>query len=152
MLNKGPKGAASITTDDLYRSNRRTRNHHALAFQTTLAGNDIYKSSFLPQTIREFKRTPWQIPLSLLLNVQKVRLSSLLLLWGLGTNSPNDRFWWMIVFECITSKQFWFWFFSLPLFLTKRLDIKTEIRSQPNSENCKEMCMYITCKLWKYSI
>ena len=28
--------------------------------------------------------------------------------WGLGTNSPNHRSWWMIVLGHITSKQFWF--------------------------------------------
>ena len=33
---------------------RRTRNHHSLAFQTPLAGTDIYKSSFFPKTIREW--------------------------------------------------------------------------------------------------
>ena len=54
MLYKGLKGAASIPTDDLLPSNRRTRNHHSLAFQTLLAGTDIYKSSFFLQTIRDW--------------------------------------------------------------------------------------------------
>ena len=48
MLYKGIKGAASIPTDDLVPPIRRTRNHHSLAFQTPLAGTDIYKSSFFP--------------------------------------------------------------------------------------------------------
>ena len=33
---------------------RRTRNHHSLAFQIPMAGTDIYKSSFFPQTIRDW--------------------------------------------------------------------------------------------------
>ena len=41
MLYKGLKGAASIPTNDLVPSNRRTRNHHFLAFPTPLAGTDI---------------------------------------------------------------------------------------------------------------
>ena len=54
MLYKGLKGAASIPMDDLVLPNRHTRNHHSLAFQTPLAGTDIYKSSFFPQTIRDW--------------------------------------------------------------------------------------------------
>ena len=54
MLYKDLKDAASIPTDDLVPPNRRTRNHHSLAFQTPLAGTDIYKSSFFPQTIRDW--------------------------------------------------------------------------------------------------
>ena len=53
MLYKGLKGAARIPTNDLVPPIRRTRNHHSLAFQTPLAGTDIYKSSFFPQTIRD---------------------------------------------------------------------------------------------------
>ena len=54
MLYKCLKGAASISTDDQVPPNRFTRNHHSLAFQTPLAGTDIYKSSFFPQTIRDW--------------------------------------------------------------------------------------------------
>ena len=54
MLYKGLKGAASVPTDDLVPPSRHTRNHHSLAFQTPLAGTDIYKSSFFPQTIRDW--------------------------------------------------------------------------------------------------
>ena len=54
MLYKGLKGAASIPTDDLVPPNRRTRNHDSLAFLTPLAGTDIYKSSFFPQTIGDW--------------------------------------------------------------------------------------------------
>ena len=54
MLYKGLKGAASIPTDDLVPPNRCTRNHHSVAYQTPLAGTDIYKSSFFPQTIRDW--------------------------------------------------------------------------------------------------
>ena len=54
MLYKGLKGAASIPTNDLVPPIRRTRNHHSLAFQIPMAGADIYKSSFFPQTIRDW--------------------------------------------------------------------------------------------------
>ena len=54
MLYKGLKGAASIPTNDLVPPIRHTRNHHSLAFQTPLAGPDIYKSNFFPQTIRDW--------------------------------------------------------------------------------------------------
>ena len=54
MLYKDLKGAASIPTNDLDPPSRHTRNHHSLAFQTPLAGTDIYKSSFFPQTIRDW--------------------------------------------------------------------------------------------------
>ena len=54
MLYKGLKGAASIPTNDLVLPIRRTRNHHSLAFQIPMAGTDIYKSSFFPQTIRDW--------------------------------------------------------------------------------------------------
>ena len=54
MLYKGLKGAASIPTNDLVPPIRRTRNYHSLAFQTPLAGTDIYKFSFLPQTTRDW--------------------------------------------------------------------------------------------------
>ena len=37
----------------LFPQSRRTRNHHSLAFQIPMAGTDIYKSSFFPQTIRD---------------------------------------------------------------------------------------------------
>ena len=54
MLYKGLKGAASIPTNDLVPPIRRTRNHHSLAFQIPMAGTDTYKSSFFPQTIRDW--------------------------------------------------------------------------------------------------
>ena len=41
-LYKGLKGAARIPTSDFVPPNRRTRNLHSLAFQTQLAGTDIY--------------------------------------------------------------------------------------------------------------
>ena len=51
MLYSGLKGAgSSILTNDLVPQNRRIRNHHSLAFQTPLAGTDIFKSSLSPQT------------------------------------------------------------------------------------------------------
>ena len=54
MLYKGLKDAASISTNDLVPPIRRTRNHHSLAFQIPVAGTDVYKSSFFPQTIRDW--------------------------------------------------------------------------------------------------
>ena len=54
MLYKGLKCAVSIPTNDLVPPIRCTRNHHSLAFQIPMAGTDIYKSSFFPQTIREW--------------------------------------------------------------------------------------------------
>ena len=55
MLYKGLKDAASIPTNDLVPPNMSTRNHHSLAFQTPLAGTNIYQFSFFPQTIRDWK-------------------------------------------------------------------------------------------------
>ena len=52
MLYKGLKSEASIPTNDIVPPIRRTRNHHFLAFQTPLAGADIYKSGFVPQLPR----------------------------------------------------------------------------------------------------
>ena len=54
MLYKGLKGAASIPTNDLVPPIRHTRNHHFLAFQIPMAGTDVYKSSFFPQTTRDW--------------------------------------------------------------------------------------------------
>ena len=54
MLYRGLKGAASKPTNDLVPQIRHVRNHHSLAFQTPFANTDIYKSSFFPQTIRNW--------------------------------------------------------------------------------------------------
>ena len=54
MPYKGLKGAASIPTNDLVPPIRRTRHHHSLAFQIPMSETDIYKSSFFPQTIRDW--------------------------------------------------------------------------------------------------
>ena len=54
MLYKDLKGTASIPTNDLVSLIRHTRNHHSLAFQSPLAGTDIYKSSFFPESIRDW--------------------------------------------------------------------------------------------------
>ena len=43
-----------ILTIDLVPPNWHTRNHHSLAVQTLLAGTDSYKSSFFPQTIKDW--------------------------------------------------------------------------------------------------
>ena len=54
MLYKGLKGAASIPRNDLVPPIRYVRKQHSLAFQTPFANTDIYKSSFFPQTIRDW--------------------------------------------------------------------------------------------------
>ena len=54
MLYKGLKGAARIPTNDLVPPNKRTRNHLSLAFQTPLAGTNVCKSIFFPQTIKDW--------------------------------------------------------------------------------------------------
>ena len=54
MLYKGLKGAASIPTNNLVPPIRHVRKHHSLAIQTPFANTDIYKSSFFPQTIRDW--------------------------------------------------------------------------------------------------
>ena len=55
LLYKGLKGKARIPTDDLIPKNRRCRNQHLLAFQIPSASKEAYKSSFFPQTIRDWK-------------------------------------------------------------------------------------------------
>ena len=54
MLYKGLKGAVSIPINDLVLPNWRIKNQHSVAFQIPMVGTDIYKSSFLPQTIRDW--------------------------------------------------------------------------------------------------
>ena len=52
------KGKASVPTDDLIPKTRRCRNQHSMAFQTPIANTDVYKGSFFPQTIRDWKTLP----------------------------------------------------------------------------------------------
>ena len=49
---------ARIPTDDLIPKNRRCRNQHSLAFQIPSASKEAYKSSFFPQTIRDWNDLP----------------------------------------------------------------------------------------------
>ena len=58
LLYKGLKGKARIPTDDLNPKTRRGRNQHSLAFQIPSASKDVYKYSFFPQTIRDWKDLP----------------------------------------------------------------------------------------------
>ena len=58
LLYKGLKGKASVPTDDLIPKTRRCRNQHSMAFQTPIANTDVYKSSFFPQTIRDWNALP----------------------------------------------------------------------------------------------
>ena len=54
LLYKGLKGKARIPTDDLIPKNRRCRNQHSLAFHIPSVSKEAYKSSFFPQTIRDW--------------------------------------------------------------------------------------------------
>ena len=58
LLYKGLKAAASIPTDDLIPTIRRSRKHHSLTFQTLATRTDIYKGSFFPQTVRDWNALP----------------------------------------------------------------------------------------------
>ena len=58
LLYKGLEGKARIPTDDLIPKNRRCRNQHSLAFQIPSASKEAYKSSFFPQTIRDWNDLP----------------------------------------------------------------------------------------------
>ena len=55
---KGLKGKARIPTDDLIPKNRRCRNQPSLAFQIPSASKEACKSSFFPQTIRDWNDLP----------------------------------------------------------------------------------------------
>ena len=58
LLYKGLKGKARIPTYDLIPKNRRCRNQHSLAFRIPSASKEAYKSSFFPQTIRDWNDLP----------------------------------------------------------------------------------------------
>ena len=58
LLYKGLKSKARIPTDDLIPKNRRCRNQHSLVFQIPSASKEAYKSSFFPQTIRDWNDLP----------------------------------------------------------------------------------------------
>ena len=58
LLYKGLKGKARIPTADLIPKNMRCRNQHSLAFQIPSASKEAYKSSFFPQTIRDWNDLP----------------------------------------------------------------------------------------------
>ena len=55
---KGLKGKARIPTDDLIPKSRCCRNQHSLAFQIPSASKEACKSSFFPQTIRDWNDLP----------------------------------------------------------------------------------------------
>ena len=50
----GLKGKPRIPTGDLIQKNRRCRNQHSLALKIPSASKEAYKSSFFPQTIRDW--------------------------------------------------------------------------------------------------
>ena len=58
LLYKGPKGKASVPTDDLIPKARRCRNQHSMEFQTPIANTDVHKGSFFPRTIRDWNALP----------------------------------------------------------------------------------------------
>ena len=83
LLYKGLKGKARIPTDDLIPKNRRCRNQHSLAFQIPSASKEAYKSSFFPQTIRDWNDLPDWISSAEMSDHRRVCPSS-----HLGTNFP----------------------------------------------------------------
>ena len=58
LLYKGLKGKARIPTDYLIPKKRRCRNQHSMAFRIPSASKEAYKSSFFPQTIRDWNDLP----------------------------------------------------------------------------------------------
>ena len=52
------KGKARIPTNDLIPKTRRCRNSHSNAFQLLSSSIEAYKSSFFPQTIRDWNDLP----------------------------------------------------------------------------------------------
>ena len=58
LLYKGLKSKARIPKEDLIPKNRLCRNKHSLAFQIPSASKEAYKSSFFPQTIRDWNYLP----------------------------------------------------------------------------------------------
>ena len=58
LLYKVLKGKARIPTDDIMSMNMLCRNQHSLAFQIPSASKEAYKSSFFPQTIRDWNDLP----------------------------------------------------------------------------------------------
>ena len=58
LLYKGLKGKVSEPTDDLILTTKRCRIQHSMAFQTPIANTDVYKGSFIPQTIRNWNALP----------------------------------------------------------------------------------------------
>ena len=87
LLYKGLKGKARIPTDDLIQKNRRCRNQCSLAFQIPSASKEAYKSSFFPQTIRDWNDLPDSLISSAEMSDMIVCPSSHLL-WEPGTNFP----------------------------------------------------------------
>ena len=78
MLYKGLKGAASIPTNDLVPPIRHVRNHHSLAFQTSLLILTFTRAVSSPRLLEIGMHL--QILFFLLLKVQKTLLLSLLFL------------------------------------------------------------------------
>ena len=58
LLYKDLKGKARIPTEDVIPKNSRCRNQHSLAFQIPSASKEAYKSTFFPQTIRDWNDLP----------------------------------------------------------------------------------------------
>ena len=54
MLYKGLKGAASIPTNDLVPPHQAYQESSLPGIQIPMAGTDIYKSSFFPQTMKDW--------------------------------------------------------------------------------------------------
>ena len=58
LLYKGLKGEAMIPTDDLIKHSRKCKSHHEMSFRIPYARTECYKSSFIPNTIRDWNNLP----------------------------------------------------------------------------------------------
>ena len=61
LLYKGLNGEANIPINDLIKPNRKCKSHHDLTFRTLYARTECFKSSFLPNTVRDWNNLPAQV-------------------------------------------------------------------------------------------
>ena len=85
LLYKGLKGKVNIPIDDLIPLVRRCRNDHSMAYQVPIANTDIYKCSFLPQTIRKYCSDVSSVTILILTSCVAVLLQN--------TCNTNNRKW-----------------------------------------------------------
>ena len=61
LLYKGLNGEAKIPIDDLVKPSRKCKSHHDMSFRIPYARTECYKSSFIPNTIRDWNSLPAQV-------------------------------------------------------------------------------------------